>query len=239
MQINFVYNNSGCSDKLKTGWGFAAWISLEQHNILFDTGGDGDILAHNLTTTGLDISKLSAVVISHQHWDHIGGLPYLLSQKPEIPILIPPQALEHIKSKVPNANFKTITEAQKLYPDLWTTGPMEGTHRDKPIWEQSLVLTKGQNAYIISGCSHSGIVNIARQVMQQFPCHRVELLIGGYHLKDTITDSIQNISRQLQALGVRRIAPSHCTGDQAVSIFKANWQENFIALGLGSNYQFH
>ena len=44
------------------------------HSILFDCGPDGDVLARNVARLGADLTSVHAVVLSHGHWDHCGGI---------------------------------------------------------------------------------------------------------------------------------------------------------------------
>ena len=57
--------------------GFAALIETPQTSILFDTG-QGFGLLNNAKEIGRDLSQIAAVVLSHGHHDHSGGLPSLL-----------------------------------------------------------------------------------------------------------------------------------------------------------------
>ena len=44
------------------------------HSILFDSGPDEDVLARNVARLGADLASVHAVVLSHGHWDHCGGM---------------------------------------------------------------------------------------------------------------------------------------------------------------------
>lgn len=45
-----------------------------RRTLLFDTGPHGSTLLRNATLLDVDFSKVDAVVLSHGHWDHGGGL---------------------------------------------------------------------------------------------------------------------------------------------------------------------
>jgi 7,8-dihydropterin-6-yl-methyl-4-(beta-D-ribofuranosyl)aminobenzene 5'-phosphate synthase len=55
-------------------WGFAAVIEADGHTVLFDTGARPDTVLKNAGELGIDLSKIDTVVLSHNHWDHTGGL---------------------------------------------------------------------------------------------------------------------------------------------------------------------
>jgi 7,8-dihydropterin-6-yl-methyl-4-(beta-D-ribofuranosyl)aminobenzene 5'-phosphate synthase len=57
--------------------GFSALVERGDTRILFDTG-QGYALVHNARIMGVDLSSIDAVVLSHGHYDHTGGLAELL-----------------------------------------------------------------------------------------------------------------------------------------------------------------
>jgi 7,8-dihydropterin-6-yl-methyl-4-(beta-D-ribofuranosyl)aminobenzene 5'-phosphate synthase len=65
--------------------GFSAWIEAFGHKILFDTG-QSEALIHNSAALGCDLSLADALILSHGHYDHTGGLSHVLKQNPSIKI---------------------------------------------------------------------------------------------------------------------------------------------------------
>jgi 7,8-dihydropterin-6-yl-methyl-4-(beta-D-ribofuranosyl)aminobenzene 5'-phosphate synthase len=55
-------------------WGFSALVEADGHRILFDTGAHTDVVLKNAQSLGVDLSSVPEVVLSHNHWDHVGGL---------------------------------------------------------------------------------------------------------------------------------------------------------------------
>ena len=65
----------------------------ETRNLLMDFGFTGEALKNNLNLLGIDPAALDAVVLSHGHYDHFGGLVGFLQEynhmlKPKLPLYI-------------------------------------------------------------------------------------------------------------------------------------------------------
>ncbi len=83
--------------------------------------------------------------------------------------------------------------------------------KDDVIDDMSLVLETGKGLFVVFGCAHRGIINIIRQVEEQFR-KKVFGFIGGTHLGPA--DDIQKIRtiEELRKSDISIIGPSHCTG---------------------------
>ena len=66
--------------------GFAAWIDTGDGCFLFDTG-QGAALEHNARDLGIDLGTATALILSHGHYDHTGGIPTFLAANRLAPIL--------------------------------------------------------------------------------------------------------------------------------------------------------
>lgn len=91
-QLTILYDAFGRSPRMRKDWGYSALIQHGGKRILFDTGNNPAIFAHNVKAAGVDLKQLDFVVISHRHLDHTAGLTYLLSVNPTVKIYAPKEA---------------------------------------------------------------------------------------------------------------------------------------------------
>jgi 7,8-dihydropterin-6-yl-methyl-4-(beta-D-ribofuranosyl)aminobenzene 5'-phosphate synthase len=59
--------------------------------------------------------------------------------------------------------------------------------------------------------------------------------MGGFHLLDQNASQIEKVILALEEMGVQKIAPSHCTGEDAMSQCQRSWGKNFISGGCGAH----
>ena len=72
-----VENTAGKFDLLGE-WGLSLWIEADEHRVLYDTG-QGQTLMQNARLLGIDVSRADALVLSHGHSDHSGGIAALVA----------------------------------------------------------------------------------------------------------------------------------------------------------------
>jgi 7,8-dihydropterin-6-yl-methyl-4-(beta-D-ribofuranosyl)aminobenzene 5'-phosphate synthase len=239
--ITIVYNNvpGDVSAGLQVAGGFSVFIVFDRHKILFDTGGDAAILMGNIRALGLDLKKLDAAIISHNHWDHVYGLPGIYSLTETVPqVHVPASARDSVLQQNPGFDVVAVKEPVEVLPRVWSTGEMQTSYRSITLHEQSLILDGDSGLYVITGCAHPGIVEIVERVREVIPERPIALVAGGFHLVNASESDVRDISARLKELGVMNIAPSHCTGDGAMDIFRKEWEKNYLELYLGNVYKF-
>jgi len=85
-------------DQLRAEHGFAALVTVtragRQHRVLFDTGISPDGLVENMRRLDLSPRDVEVIVLSHGHWDHVGGMEGLARElRPaNLPVVIHPEA---------------------------------------------------------------------------------------------------------------------------------------------------
>lgn len=221
LKLTVIYDNLGFKDGLKRDWGFACLIQGPDQSVLFDTGQSGDILLYNMTSLGIDPRGIDLVLISHDHPDHFGGLLPLLAKKPSMPFYVP-KSMHWPKDSVPIGN------PQMLLPWAFSSGEMKNWVMN----EQSLIVNTQEGLVLISGCAHQGIDELVVRAKGLSP-KPVLLVMGGFHLDYHSEAQIKSIIDDFHKLGVRYVAPSHCTGALALRLFAEAYGPHFIKSGVG------
>jgi 7,8-dihydropterin-6-yl-methyl-4-(beta-D-ribofuranosyl)aminobenzene 5'-phosphate synthase len=227
-RFTVAYDNRSLQEDLTPDWGFACVVDASGHRLLFDTGAKGNLLLANLRKLRIDPATLEAVVISHNHWDHTGGLESVLPLC-SARCYLPASAATELGARTIGAGGTSIPVAGRasIWPGVWLTGELgEG------IKEQSLVLETDSGLVLITGCAHPGVVNIARRVKEDFG-QPPWLVLGGFHLGDASKEEVKQIVEALKALGVTKAGPAHCTGDQAIAQFQQSWPDGYERIGCG------
>ena len=218
-----VYDNYQVRSDLKASWGFATVIKTPKDMILFDTGGSSEILLFNMEKLGIDPLSIRKIVISHIHGDHVGGLEGFLEKNSNVTVFIPASFPQSIKDMIVNkgAEFVEVSGPMEISDSVYSTGELYG-----PPVEQALIVDSEKGLIVITGCAHPGIVKIVKKA-KELMGKEVYLVVGGFHHPPV------SVVEELRELGVKKVAPSHCTGDRVREAFKEEYKEDFIEYGVG------
>jgi 7,8-dihydropterin-6-yl-methyl-4-(beta-D-ribofuranosyl)aminobenzene 5'-phosphate synthase len=92
LNITAIVENTAGTFDTAGEWGLALWIEADERRILCDTG-QGHTLLQNARLLGIDLATAEALVISHGHFDHTGGVAELVATGFRGKIYIHPAAL--------------------------------------------------------------------------------------------------------------------------------------------------
>ncbi|MFO7840014.1 MAG: MBL fold metallo-hydrolase [Desulfosalsimonadaceae bacterium] len=166
MKITILYDNETHDGRLRPDWGFAALVEASGHKILFDTGANGRILLENMQKMDVSPQDIEEIFISHDHWDHTGGLLDILAKNP-VRVYVP----DTIRSSLPSRETVSLSFSAKIHKHIYSTGTLKNI-------EQAMCIQQNGRVVIIVGCSHPGVNAIVEAASEIGP---VSALIGGLH----------------------------------------------------------
>ncbi len=125
--------------------GLSFWIEYGGKHILFDTG-QSDLILQNAKKLNVDLSQADAIVLSHGHYDHTGGLKEVLEKASEAMIYLHPDApkvrysckpgrpprqismpqacCQSLSDAVPKGKVVYTEKPERIYPGVMLTGPI-------------------------------------------------------------------------------------------------------------------
>ena len=198
--------------------GLSIYIKFNNISILFDAG-QSDIFLKNSRFMNIDLQNSDFTVISHNHYDHAGGLEYLNNMKGEL--LIPPNFEKEIYQKR-GQNLKKISaslDMKNVTLNFLKTSVVEKTitiaedihlirtdAKDKETPEISILVSNT----LFTGCSHSGILNILEKAKEINP--QTDTIAGGFHTRSDSNSELAKIAEKLKKNNIKKIYPMHCSG---------------------------
>jgi 7,8-dihydropterin-6-yl-methyl-4-(beta-D-ribofuranosyl)aminobenzene 5'-phosphate synthase len=146
-------------------WGYSALVEVDGHKILYDTGLSADLVLRNAKALKIDLSGVEDVVLSHNHYDHVGGLMALRRELSKVN----PRAISrvHVGAGIfeprwsesgedrnglrliraeylaTGGTFVVHDKPTELFPGVWLTGPVPRANNEKN-WTPGLSLDTPQ-----------------------------------------------------------------------------------------------
>ena len=157
LKLTILYDNTAVDPRLKSDWGFAALVEYGGHTLLFDTGADGSMLLDNMRQLDVDPQSIEAVIFSHEHGDHTGGLQALLDTGVRPTVYVPSAFSSAFKEQVrARTKLVEVTDPLEILPGMHLTRPVGS------IVEQALAVETQDGTAMITGCAHPGVANMVR-----------------------------------------------------------------------------
>ena len=165
--ITILCDNYIAASGLVGEHGFALMIERGEEKLLFDTG-PGLSLPMNLDFLEKDLENLSAVSLSHGHYDHTGGLKWVVEQTGKVEVVAHPAVFEkHLKHNSPDsggppryigcpcsreelealgATFRFVDQTTRIRPGLWF---VTGIHRNPDRFPRDARLVRPQGDELV------------------------------------------------------------------------------------------
>jgi 7,8-dihydropterin-6-yl-methyl-4-(beta-D-ribofuranosyl)aminobenzene 5'-phosphate synthase len=250
------------SDDLAGEAGVSYLIEVGDTRLLFDLGLNAQKetpspLQRNAAALNVDLDTVDAVVISHKHQDHVGGLkaqvahsfvlPSAQLEEQRVPAYVP-EPMEH-----PTAELRVVDSPQMIVPGVATTGPISRALFVLGLTpEQALAVNlAGKGIVLIVGCGHQGVRRIVERAEALFD-EPLYGLVGGLHYPITglrfqrvmgadrppwqlmTRDDVLELIQYLKEKGLERMVLSpHDSCDWALSAFEEAWGSDFGVVTVG------
>lgn len=269
VRIWVLSDNTAAPPVFEAEHGLSLLVEVEGRKFLLDAG-QGEVARRNADRLGLDLRGVEAVVLSHGHYDHTAGLPFVLQRTGPKRVIYHPDALcakyyqkDRIKRYIGIPWRREFLESAgalleenrgplELADGVWVTGEIprradfepgdpdlkcerygelvEDPFRD----DQGLVVNTGEGLVVILGCAHAGAVNTCLYAREIAGKDRILAVVGGSHLAFLGEEQLEATIRAFKDMDPRRLAFSHCTGQEAACRLSVAFGGRFVFGQAGS-----
>jgi 7,8-dihydropterin-6-yl-methyl-4-(beta-D-ribofuranosyl)aminobenzene 5'-phosphate synthase len=238
-RITILYDAFGTPSAMQKDWGYSAFIEYGGRRILFDTGNDPEMLAHNVKAQGIDLSRLDFVVLSHRHSDHMGGMDYLLRVNPRVKIYAPKENFGVYGSSLPSTFYRraeSLAPEQRYYggspPPVMTFGSAWPRAHFELI-ENTTEIAPG--IHLISLVSDKpGTLELRELSLAIETAEGMVLFVGCSHPGiENIIQAAAAIDRHIHLVigGFHLVAASDSDIDRTVAFLHNTWKVDYVAPG--------
>jgi 7,8-dihydropterin-6-yl-methyl-4-(beta-D-ribofuranosyl)aminobenzene 5'-phosphate synthase len=227
LTITILYDDNPFNGELMASHGFSCLVEGTERTILFDTGGSGNILLRNMEKLNIIPKMVDMTVISCTFLGHDQGVHEFLRENNKVTVYILKQFPESIRNTVKNAQaeYVDVQEPMEVCESVYSTGNLGS--------EQALLIKTSEGLVMIVACAIPGVVGMVRKSKEIFSEEDVYLVIGGFHLAWDGAERIKDIIGEFRKENVKKVAPIHCSGSLARTLFEEEYGDDFILAGVG------
>lgn len=184
--------------------GVSYLIRTTEGALLFDVGfgPDSPTLAHNADNFGVDLGEVDAVVISHLHPDHMGGMIAFRSNSvripPELSALKGKPCYLPEKANADDFDGHVVHQPAMLAAGVGTTGPLARSLFFLGLCEEQALVARirDKGLVVITGCGHP-TVEVILEMVRRLSDEPLYAIAGGLHFPVTAS-RFQRSGIQLQ-----------------------------------------
>jgi 7,8-dihydropterin-6-yl-methyl-4-(beta-D-ribofuranosyl)aminobenzene 5'-phosphate synthase len=274
-RITVLVENTAHGPDVLAEHGLSYWIEHNGKHILLDSG-QGGVLATNAYKLKIPLYDLDALILSHGHYDHTGGVAEALKHDRPVAVYAHPAAFAKKYARNNDGTARAIgmpypserairasrnqlvhtTQSTVVFGGLTVTGPVprpagfedtggpffldEACTQPDPLEDdQSVFIDTADGTVVLLGCAHSGVINTLHYIRQLTDNRPIHTVIGGMHLVGSSSRRIERTIEELKQLGIRRLAPAHCTGMPATVALWNTFLGQCQTSPVGTTFQFH
>lgn len=104
--------------------------------------------------------------------------------------------------------------------------------------EQSLVIESEQGLIVFNSCSHTGMINIIKDIQEMLGRSDIYAYVGGLHLYKMTDEELGALCEEIHAASIGHIFTGHCTGDHAFQFLKEKLGVRIEQFSSGFRYSF-
>ncbi len=252
LEILPLYEEAAVNGQLISGHGVAYLLTTDAGTILLDVGNNPEKvqpspLLQNMEDLGMGLEDIDALVISHAHPDHLGGVESWregvisigssLRKAPRIDVYTPVE--------LQDPGLVVSSDPTLVSPDVATTGVLPypevfPLNLSEPIGrEQALVVNvRDQGLVLITGCGHPGLEQLINRTEELYN-QPVIAVVGGLHYGNSKAQDLAGPIGFLldQEPGLVALSP-HDSEAAALEAFKQAFPETFQVLKVGEPIRF-
>ncbi len=269
MHVTVLAENTAARDGVVAEHGLALLVETGERTILCD-GGQSAALLSNAAALKKDLSAVDTAILSHGHYDHSGGLSAFAAQYPDVPRVLRVGAngdffhgeryigIDKTLASGDSCRFVFggVTDLgngvsvfggfdsvfDRPFANAGLTVRENGIERpDDFSHEQATVVCENGKRVLISGCAHSGILNILGMFTTLYG-GMPDAVFSGFHTvkNEPYTGAeiaqLQILASALAATGAT-FYTGHCTGDEAVDVMKPLLGDRLVRMRCGDSFQ--
>jgi 7,8-dihydropterin-6-yl-methyl-4-(beta-D-ribofuranosyl)aminobenzene 5'-phosphate synthase len=254
LEILPLYEEAGDQSIYQTGHGLSYLIKTDSATILMDIGNnpkeaDTLPLLQNMRALGVSWEQIDAIIFSHFHPDHVGGVKAWKAGKVSFGVdtvdfqgkpVYAPSSFDF-----PGASTTLLPDPTILSPGVATIGTIEyGEIYPVSLYaasgaEQVLAINvEGKGIVLVMGCGHPTVERIVARAEALFEQPVVGIL-GGFHYEGKSAEEVQPQIEFLQARDLLQVGLSpHDSSPEAMEAFRSAFPEEYreVQVGLPINF---
>ena len=253
-----------CNDKALEGFrkehGISFLIETGNRNYLFDTGTT-DVATENARKLGKDLEVINSIIISHGHYDHLGGLANFLKLTGKRRVYIGTGALNRKLSGERNASpnetekeyialgaeFVTVEKYTKIDDGIFIISAVPFVTDERPQKKYKHIINnrvetdefKDELTLLIIREGKGTVITgcshrgIVNILFEASRHCEIENVLGGLHLLHKTERELNVICDKLEEFNVANYFIGHCTGDEAIEIMQQRLSANVKEIRAG------